>query len=361
MAAAKAFAQMKHSSMDQILSAETDSCVGPSGSQHNVQYSVPPTMNAAVLVGPQQVEIQVVPVPAPGANEILVRVEGCGVCGSNLPVWEGRPWFSYPLPPGQPGHEAWGHVVRLGSDVRSMQVGDRVAMLSYAGYAEYDLAVASAAVLLPPALGAQPFPAEPLACAMNVFARSGIRVGDTVAIIGIGFLGALLTSLAVNAGARVIAITRRPFALDIARAAGAAHTLIMDDHWRLITEVKQLTADLGCDVVIEAVGQQWPLDLAAELTRIRGRLVIAGYHQDGPRQVNMQLWNWRGLDVINAHERDEAVYMAGMRAAVDAVTAGYLDPISLYTHTLPLDQMAAAFALLTERPDGFLKALVRCN
>jgi NADPH:quinone reductase len=50
-----------------------------------------------------------------------------------------------------------------------------------------------------------------------------------------------------------------------------------------------------------------------------------------------------------------------MRAAVDAVTAGYLDPISLYTHTLPLDQMAAAFALLTERPDGFLKALVRCN
>jgi threonine dehydrogenase-like Zn-dependent dehydrogenase len=288
-------------------------------------------------------------------------VEGCGVCGSNLPVWEGRPWFSYPLPPGQPGHEAWGTIAQLGSDVLGMQVGDRVAMLSYAGYAEYDIAAAGAAVLLPPALEGKPFPAEPLACAMNVFARSGIRMGDTVAIIGIGFLGALLTSLAVNAGACVIAITRRPFALTIARAAGAAHTLVMDDHWRLIGQVKQLTDDLGCDVVIEAVGQQWPLDLAAELTRIRGRLVVAGYHQDGLRQVNMQLWNWRGLDVINAHERAEAVYMAGMRAAVEAVTAGHLDPVPLLTHTVPLDQIAVAFALLAERPDGFLKATVRCD
>lgn len=322
--------------------------------------SLPATMRAAVLVGPQQLEVQEVPIPAPEANEVLVKVEGCGVCGSNLPVWEGRPWFTYPLPPGQPGHEAWGRVVRLGSAVEGVHVGDRVAMLSYAGYAEYDTAAASAAIRLPSNLDAQPFPAEPLACAMNVFARSGIGSGDTVAIIGIGFLGALLTSLAVKAGARVIAITRRPFALDIARAAGAAHTLVLDDHWRLLEDVKQFTGGHGCDVVVEAVGQQWPLDLAAELTRIRGRLVIAGYHQDGLRQVNMQLWNWRGLDVINAHERDEAVYVAGMRAAVDAVSTGQLSPGPLFTHNLPLEQLAAAFTLLSTRPDGFLKALIRC-
>jgi 2-desacetyl-2-hydroxyethyl bacteriochlorophyllide A dehydrogenase len=318
-------------------------------------------MRAAVLVAPQQVELQEVAVPVPGPQEVLVRLEGCGVCGSNLPVWEGRPWFTYPLPAGQPGHEAWGHIVRLGSDVQGLQVGDRIAMLSYAGFAEYDVAAEGAVVALPHALDGKPFPGEPLACAMNVFSRSGIRMGDSVAIIGIGFLGALLTTLAVNAGARVIAITRRPFALDIARAAGAEHTLVMDDHWRLLAEVKQLTGDQGCDVVIEAVGQQWPLDLAAELTRIRGRLVVAGYHQDGPRQVNMQLWNWRGLDVINAHERDEAVYVAGMRAAVDAVAAGILKPDPLFTHSLPLDEAAAAFALLAERPDGFLKALIRCD
>ncbi len=94
----------------------------------------------------------------------------------------------------------------------------------------------------------------------------------------------------------------------------------MDDHWKIIDRVKQLTGGQLCDRVIEVVGEQWPLDLAAELTRERGRLIIAGYHQEGPRQVNMQLWNWRGLDVINAHERDPKVYLEGIRLAVDAVS-----------------------------------------
>ena len=87
---------------------------------------------------------------------------------------------------------------------------------------------------------------------------------------------------------------------------GAAELIPMDDYWRILEQVKALTGGRFCERVIEAVGKQWPLDLAGELTAEGGRLVIAGYHQDGPRQVNMQLWNWRGLDVINAHERDPA-------------------------------------------------------
>jgi threonine dehydrogenase-like Zn-dependent dehydrogenase len=110
--------------------------------------------------------------------------------------------------------------------------------------------------------------------------------------------------------------------------------------------------------VIEAVGAQWPLDLAGELTRERGRLVIAGFHQDGPRQVNMFLWNWRGLDVINAHERDPAVYVEGIRAAMMALDAGALATEELYTHRLPLDRLGQALELMRDRPDGFLKAVV---
>src|SRR5690606_37384601 len=160
-----------------------------------------------------------------------------------------------------------------------------------------------------------------LGCAMNIFARSNIGPGQWVAIIGIGFLGALLTRLATDAGARVIAISRRPFALDMARRMGAAETIPMEDHWQVIERAKEITGGEMCERVIEAVGKQWPLDLAGELTRIRGRLVIAGYHQDGPRQVNMQMWNWRGLDVANANERDPAVYLDGVRRALDAVTS----------------------------------------
>jgi threonine dehydrogenase-like Zn-dependent dehydrogenase len=132
----------------------------------------------------------------------------------------------------------------------------------------------------------------------------------------------------------------------------------MDDHWRIIETVKQMTGGKLCERVIEAVGKQWPLDLAAELTAERGRLIIAGYHQDGPRQVNMQLWNWRGLDVINAHERDPQVYIQGMRDAIAAVADGRLDPSGLYTHTYQLDELDQALNATRDRPEGFLKALV---
>jgi threonine dehydrogenase-like Zn-dependent dehydrogenase len=193
---------------------------------------------------------------------------------------------------------------------------------------------------------------------MNIFKRSEIRAGQTVAIIGIGFLGALLTQLAVKAGARVIAISRRKEALEAARRMGASETIAMDDHWRIIEDVKALTGGRFCDCVIEAVGKQWPVDLAAELTKERGRLVIAGYHQDGPRQVNMQLWNWRGLDVINAHERDPAIYIHGMREAVKAVCDGTLNPSSLYTHRYLLEQLDQALNDTRDRPGNFIKALV---
>jgi threonine dehydrogenase-like Zn-dependent dehydrogenase len=72
----------------------------------------------------------------------------------------------------------------------------------------------------------------------------------------------------------------------------------------------------------------------------------------------MQLWNWRGLDVINAHERDPRVYVEGMRAAVTAVERGELDITALCTHRFPLDELDSAMRLAVQRPDGFLKALV---
>jgi threonine dehydrogenase-like Zn-dependent dehydrogenase len=319
------------------------------------------TMRAAIVEAPGRLVIRDVAIPPLRPTEVRIRVEGCGVCASNLPPWEGREWFTYPFKPGQLGHEGWGIVDAVGNDVMAFREGQRVAFLSEHAYAQYDVAPEHAIVHLPSALGGRPFPAEPLGCAMNIFARSGIRAGQTVAIVGIGFLGAILTRLAASANARVIAISRRVFALDIARRMGAAHAIRMNDHAQIIEQVRQLTGGQFCEVVIEAVGRQWPLDLSAELTRERGRLVVAGYHQDGPRQCNLQLWNWRGLDVINAHERDPKVYLAGMKAAVQAVMDGVLDPAPLYTHEYPLEHLAEAFHAMRERPKGFMKALITMN
>jgi threonine dehydrogenase-like Zn-dependent dehydrogenase len=316
------------------------------------------TMRAAVVIGPGQVRIDEVPVPEPGPGQVRLQLEGCGVCASNLTPWEGPEWMRFPTEPGSLGHEGWGVVDALGDGVTEVRTGDRVAALSGHAYADYDIADASSVVKLPPELAHVAFPGEAFGCAMNIFRRSDIRPGQTVAIVGIGFLGAILTRLASQAGGRVIAISRRAESLELARAMGAIDTIAMKDHRRIVEQVEDLTGGHLCERVIEAVGKQGPLDLAAELTGEGGRLVIAGYHQDGPRQVNMQLWNWRGFDVVNAHERYLAVAVQGMREAVEAVRSGLIDPAMLITHRYPLERLGDALNAARARPGNFVKAVV---
>ena len=313
---------------------------------------------AAVISAPRRIDVRRVEFRAPAAGEVRVAIEGCGVCASNLELWQGKPWFEYPVEPGAPGHEAWGRIEAIGEGVDDFAVGDRVAMLSSHAFAEFDFARSSELVRLPAALDGEPFPAEPVGCAVNIFKRANIPSGETVAIVGIGFLGTLVMQLAANAGARVLALSHRRSSLKLAREFGATETIEIHNKQQALQSVIELTQGRGCECVIEAAGKQESLDLASELTSERGRLVIAGYHQDGPRQVNMQLWNWRGLDVINAHERDPQVYVAGMREAIAAVEAGVLKPRPLYTHTFKLAELPTAFEAIERSPEGFVKALI---
>jgi threonine dehydrogenase-like Zn-dependent dehydrogenase len=246
--------------------------------------------------------------PEPGPRQVRVRVEGCGVCGSSLPVWEGRPWFEYPLAAGAPGHEAWGR----------LEDGTRVAFLTQEGYAE-DAVVDEASLVEIPDDG-RPFPGEALACAVNVVKRARIGTNDTVAIVGMGFLGSAVAQLV-------------PGAVPVRR-----------------------DTEIGgeFDRVIECAGTQAALDTASRLVGTGGVLVLAGFHQDGPRTVDVQSWNWRGIDVVNAHERDEAVVVAGMREAAQ----GIFDLRRLVTHAVRLEQLDQAFELARARPSGFVKAVV---
>jgi threonine dehydrogenase-like Zn-dependent dehydrogenase len=314
------------------------------------------TMRAAVLADAGIATLADVPRPEPGPRQVRIRIEGSGVCGSDIPVWQGREWFGYPREPGAPGHEGWGVVDAIGGDVVGLAPGMRVASLGCHAYAEYDVADAAEVVPLPGELDGAPFPGEALGCAVNVFRRSAITAGQTVAIVGAGFLGSLLIQLAARAGAEVIAVSRRSSALDVARRMGAEETFVPGDD--VPEAIASLTAGRLCDCVVEAVGRQETLDLAGGLVGERGRLVIAGFHQDGRRSVDMQLWNWRGIDVVNAHERELAIRAGGVKEAARMVVGGELDPDPLYTHRFPLAELGQALAAAAERPDGFMKALV---
>lgn len=316
---------------------------------------------AAVIVGPRAAKLAAQPTREPGRGEVRVRLEGSGVCASNLPVWEGRPWFDYPFEAGAPGHEGWGRVDALGDDASGFVVGDRVALISGHAYAEVDVASADALVKLPRDLDDKPFPGEPLGCAMNIFERGDIQSGQRVAIVGVGFLGVLLTQLAVHAGAHVLAISRRGYALDCAKEAGAEAVLAAEDPREAVYQAMRASEGRGFDRAIEVVGVQSTLDIAGTIIAERGRLVIAGYHQDGQRTVDMQSWNWRGIDVVNAHERSTARYVDGVRRAVAAVLDGRMDPFRYLTHRVPLGEIDRAFELMRARPDGFMKAIVTCE
>jgi threonine dehydrogenase-like Zn-dependent dehydrogenase len=315
-------------------------------------------MKAAQIAGSRKLEVITTEKPSPAPGEVRVRLEGCGVCASNLPVWDGRDWFHYPIDAGAPGHEGWGVVDEIGDGVENIRSGERVAFLSGRAYAEYDLAKSDSLVRIPESLAGRKFPGEALGCAMNIFRRSDIEPGQTVAVIGAGFLGNLLIQLAKSAGARVVAISRREAARDLAKQCGADETIAMTDHWEIVGRMKELTQQRGAERVIECVGTQWPLDIANDIIGERGRLVIAGYHQDGPRQVNMQNWNWLGIDVVNAHERDPRNYVRGMQDAVDAVIEGRIDPTPLLTHSYALDELDRALNDLDTRPGDFVKGTV---
>jgi 2-desacetyl-2-hydroxyethyl bacteriochlorophyllide A dehydrogenase len=309
-------------------------------------------VRAAILHAPQQMMLADVEDPQPGPGQVRVRIEGAGICASELPLWQGREWFQYPRPAGEPGHEGWGRIDSIGEGVSGLASGQRVAVISHRAHAELDLADAASVVPVPDAIPTSaPFPGEPLACAINAVRRARVETGDRVAVVGCGFLGLLLVQLCAGIAGEVVAVSRRHSALELAEAGGAGRTWSPGD--------PELEPQDLFDVVFEAAGYQQPLDLAARLTRVRGRLVIVGYHQDGRRAVDMQLWNWRGIDVVNAHERDPAAYVAGLRDALIAVQSGRLDPQPLLTHRFGLDEIAEAYRISTERPEGFVKAVWR--
>ena len=106
----------------------------------NLALSPLEQMQAAVVTGPGMLEIERLAVPNPGPGQVRVRLEGCGVCASNLGPWAGPEWMKFPTEPGGLGHEGWGVIDALGEGVTEFAIGDRVAALSYHSYATHDVA-----------------------------------------------------------------------------------------------------------------------------------------------------------------------------------------------------------------------------
>jgi L-iditol 2-dehydrogenase len=313
-------------------------------------------VRVAVLREPGRFELADEPVPAPGREEVRLRVAVCGVCASELDMWRGArghatlPWY--------PGHEVSGVVEEVGSDVTWPAVGEPVAAwVTTRGFADQVALRAEHCVPIdgtPVELSL----AEPLACAINAIELADFRVGDDVLVIGAGYMGSLLLQLATHQAPRhVIVADVRDEALERARAFGATHVVNVAGT-SLADAVGALTDGVGVDVAIEATGTQAALSTLGDVTRMSGTVVIAGYHQGEPRQVDLATWNWKAFRIANAHFRDVGVIMHGMRRAGRLLASKRIAMEPLVTHRFPLDRIDDAFRAAVEKPPGFVKAVV---
>jgi L-iditol 2-dehydrogenase len=312
-------------------------------------------MKIAVLTGPRQFEVVEEEVPQIARDEVLVRSSACGVCASELDMWEGRGSSPFPL---VPGHEVSGVVVRVGEAVRGIAQGDPVAVWATGrGYAEY---VAVKAEYCRPAAGVDPDEAlaEPLACAVNAVELADVRLGDDVVIIGAGFMGNLAQDLVQLRGPRhvVVADTRRD-ALERAEKRGATRTVNVTEE-SLEQVVSELTGGTGADVTFEVTGTQAPLDVVGDVTRMSGKIAIVGYHQGEARRVPLAQWNWMAFTIVNAHFRDVNTIMRGMTVGMRLLTSGRISLDGLVTHRFALEDINSAFETAVDKPEGFVKATV---
>ena len=311
-------------------------------------------MLVSELTGPRTSAVVEVRDPEPRPGEVVVRVDASGVCASELSGWITGPGG----PPRRLGHEAVGTIARVGEGISRWQEGALVTGLMSPAYAEY--VTANADHLLPVPAGVAPEHAlgEPIACLVNAMRRTLLDLGDRVAIVGLGYMGlGMLQLVALRGPSRLLAIDVRLEALDLARSLGADAAVLPEavDPADLGGDAD---ADRGFDVVIEASGTQAGLDLAGRLVRQHGMLSIVGYHQGAARTVDMQSWNFKAIDVVNAHVRRDADRMSAMASGLALVESGKLDFGRLVTHRYSLSDIDRAFADLETKPTGFVKAVI---
>jgi threonine dehydrogenase-like Zn-dependent dehydrogenase len=296
------------------------------------------------------------PVPRIETHQVLLRVVACGVCTSELDLWEGHAGLE--AFPTSIGHEVSGIVHQVGADVTRLQVGDRVAAwVTGKGFSEF-VAVDAAHCFDAEGLPLDLALGEPLACAVNAVERADPRLGDDVVIVGAGFMGGLIQKLVQLRGPRhVIVADTRPDALERAARIGATHTVdVRSDS--LAEVVRSVTGGQAADVTFEVTGAQSGLDAASDVTRMEGTLAIVGYHQGSPRSIPLGRWNWMAFRIANCHFRDVDTILQGMSTGMRLMRSGRIVLDDLVSHRFPIEEIDKAFQTAHEKPPGFVKATV---
>jgi threonine dehydrogenase-like Zn-dependent dehydrogenase len=314
-------------------------------------------MRSAVLYGPHDFRIEEFPSPDFGETECLVKVRACGVCHSEQHQWQIKvPGLEYPR---RIGHEVAGEVLKVGSMVKEFKIGDRVAVwIDRNGYSEEIVAEESKMFKISSAIPFEEALAEPIGCTTNGIIRTNITIGDSIALVGTGFMGLILLQQIKLAGASlIISIDIREDMLDLASSLGADIT-INPLKENVDQRINELTKSGKVDVSFEVGGNETTLNLAAQICRMEGKLVIFGYHP-GERKINdLGYWNWMAFSIVNAHFRDMKTIIDGSRLGIELLNAGRINMKPLITNKFQIEDIEEAFTMAKLKPKGFVKSVI---
>lgn len=304
-------------------------------------------MRAARLHAVGDLRVEELPIPAPGTGELLVRVEACGICPTDVRKFLiGVNDGDYPF---NPGHEWVGRVERAGPDVSGWEIGQRVYGDAYGGYAEYAVVGATAAGW---SRGALPLPdalplelailVEPLADSLHAISDQGrVREGERVAVVGAGQMGLQLVVAARAAGAEIVVVDPLEERRELARAFGADET----------------AADLaalegGADVFVLSVGLVELIGPAVALARAGGRVVLfAGFGDRFEAPVDLNRIHYGEISVVGSEWIGAPPGQRWERydEALELLHSGAAPLERLVTAHCGLDGLAEAFAAVRAR------------
>jgi alcohol dehydrogenase len=347
------------------------------------------TMKALVFRGPNDIAVECVPIPRASFGEAVIRVTLTTICGTDLHILKGE----YPVRPGLVlGHEPVGIIHELGPGVTGYVVGERVLVgaitpcgqcqsclsgnWSQCGgpiggwkigntlngaQAEYLLVPHAQANLakIPDALSDEQVVllADIASTGFSASETANLRLGDTVAIFAQGPIGLCATlGTKLRGAGLIIAVESDPKRSQMARRMGA-DVVLNHEQLDVVTEIRKLTAGLGVDVAIEALGTQQTFENALSSLKPAGTLSSLGVYS-GKLSIPLQPF----LSGIGDHRIVTTLCPGGkerMRRLMELVRNNRVDLKPLLTHAFPLDDIVEAYKFFEQRSDGVVKVAIR--
>jgi L-iditol 2-dehydrogenase len=350
-------------------------------------------MKAIVLLGPDDFELQHIPVPEPEADEVLCKIHAVAICGSDPKFIHGDmkgiwpPYYPFVI-----GHEWAGEVVELGSAVKSLRIGQRVSGEAHAGcgvcemcksgrynlclnygrkekghrhyghnstgsYAQYGVFKERSLTMIPESVPYdQASIIDAAGTGLHAIERTGITPGGTVAIFGPGPIGMVVGKVARLLGTSRVIMIGRGDRLKKSLETCADHVIDFERE-PVVDRVRELTNGLGADVVFECSGAPGTIDQSLQVTRKGGKISLLGIPSPGTKTPidDRKLI----LDEITLYGSRANPNVSGKLLAM--IDTGKLDVSDLVTHHFPIDEFSEALDTFVHRKEGAIKVIIEPN